>query len=29
MHPFFKDLQQGAQALGLNLSEEAINLLIK
>ncbi|WP_122897993.1 16S rRNA (guanine(527)-N(7))-methyltransferase RsmG [Acinetobacter sp. B51(2017)] len=29
MHPFFKDLQQGAQALGLNLSEEALNLLLK
>ena len=29
MHPFFKDLQQGAQALGLNLSDEALNLLLK
>jgi 16S rRNA (guanine527-N7)-methyltransferase len=29
MHPFFKDLQQGAQALGLNLSEDALNLLLK
>ncbi|WP_407411493.1 16S rRNA (guanine(527)-N(7))-methyltransferase RsmG [Acinetobacter sp.] len=29
MHLFFKDLQQGAQALGLNLSEEALNLLLK
>lgn len=29
MHSFFKDLQQGAQALGLNLSEEALNLLLK
>lgn len=29
MHPFFKDLQQGALALGLNLTEDALSLLLK
>ena len=29
MHPFFPDLKQGSQKLGLDLSEEALNLLLK
>ncbi|CAM3056166.1 16S rRNA (guanine(527)-N(7))-methyltransferase RsmG [Acinetobacter celticus] len=29
MHPFFQDLKQGSQTLGLDLSEEALNLLLK
>ncbi|MBK5645916.1 MAG: 16S rRNA (guanine(527)-N(7))-methyltransferase RsmG [Acinetobacter sp.] len=29
MHPFFQDLKQGGQKLGLDLSEEALNLLLK
>lgn len=28
MHPFFQDLKQGSQKLGLDLSEEALNLCI-
>ena len=29
MHTFFNELKQGSQALGLQLSEEALNLLLK
>lgn len=29
MHAFFKELKQGSQALGLELSDEALNLLLK
>lgn len=29
MHLFFQELQQGSQALGLELSDEALNLLLK
>lgn len=29
MHPFFQDLKQGSRKLGLDLSEEALNLLLK
>ena len=29
MHPFFQDLQQGSQKLGLTLSDEALGLLLK
>ena len=29
MHPFFHDLKQGSQQLGLELSEEVLNLLLK
>ena len=29
MHPFFQDLKQGSQKLGLDLSEEALNLLLR
>ena len=29
MHPFFQDLQQGSQKLGLALSDEALGLLLK
>ena len=29
MHPYFQDLKQGSQKLGLDLSEEALNLLLK
>ena len=29
MHPFFQDLKQGSQKLGLDLSDEALNLLLK
>ena len=29
MHPFFQDLKQGSLKLGLDLSEEALNLLLK
>ncbi|MGE8561878.1 MAG: 16S rRNA (guanine(527)-N(7))-methyltransferase RsmG [Acinetobacter sp.] len=29
MHPFFQELKQGSQKLGLDLSEEALNLLLK
>ncbi|MBK0063029.1 MULTISPECIES: 16S rRNA (guanine(527)-N(7))-methyltransferase RsmG [unclassified Acinetobacter] len=29
MHPFFHELKQGSQALGLNLNDEALNLLLK
>ncbi len=29
MHTFFQALQQGSQALGLNLTDEALNLLLK
>ena len=29
MHPFFQDLKQCSQKLGLDLSEEALNLLLK
>ncbi|ENS0397116.1 16S rRNA (guanine(527)-N(7))-methyltransferase RsmG [Acinetobacter baumannii] len=29
MHPFFQELQQGSQKLGLSLSEEALTLLLK
>lgn len=29
MHPFFQDLKQGSQKLDLDLSEEALNLLLK
>ncbi|MBP7884214.1 MAG: class I SAM-dependent methyltransferase, partial [Acinetobacter sp.] len=29
MHPFFQELKQGSQALGLNLSDEALTLLLK
>lgn len=29
MHTFFQELKQGSQALGLELSEEALNLLLK
>lgn len=29
MHPFFQDLKQGSQKLGLDLSEDALNLLLK
>ena len=29
MHPFFPELKQGSQQLGLELSEEALNLLLK
>lgn len=29
MHPFFQELQQGSQKLGLELSEETLNLLLK
>lgn len=29
MHPFFQDLQQGSQKLGLALSDETLNLLLK
>lgn len=29
MHPFFQDLQQGSQKLGLELSDETLNLLLK
>ncbi len=29
MHPFFQELKQGSQALGLSLSDEALGLLLK
>lgn len=29
MHPFFQELQQGSQKLGLDLSEETLELLLK
>lgn len=29
MHPFFQELKQGSLALGLNLSDEALTLLLK
>ena len=29
MHPFFQELQQGSQKLGLELSDEALSLLLK
>lgn len=29
MHPFFQELKQGSQALGLSLSDEALSLLLK
>ena len=29
MHPFFQELKQGSQAFGLNLSDEALTLLLK
>lgn len=29
MHPFFQELQQGSHKLGLQLSDEALNLLLK
>lgn len=29
MHPFFQELKQGSQKLGLTLSDEALNLLLK
>lgn len=29
MHTFFKELKQGSQALGLSLTDEALNLLLK
>ncbi|ENX15674.1 ribosomal RNA small subunit methyltransferase G [Acinetobacter colistiniresistens] len=29
MHPFFQELKQGSQALGLNLSEDSLTLLLK
>lgn len=29
MHAFFKELKQGSQALGLELSDDALNLLLK
>lgn len=29
MHPFFQDLQQGSQKLGLELNDETLNLLLK
>lgn len=29
MHPFFQALQQGSQALGLNLNDEQLNLLLR
>ena len=29
MHPFFQELKQGIQALGLSLSDEALGLLLK
>ncbi len=29
MHPFFQELKQGSQKLGLQLSEECLNLLLK
>ena len=29
MHPFFQELQQGSQKLGLSLSDEAVTLLLK
>ncbi|SPL69848.1 16S rRNA (guanine(527)-N(7))-methyltransferase RsmG [Acinetobacter stercoris] len=29
MHPFFQELKQGSQKLGLNLGEDALNLLLK
>lgn len=29
MHPFFQELQQGSRQLGLSLSDEALNLLLK
>ncbi len=29
MHTFYQELKQGSQALGLELSEEALNLLLK
>ena len=29
MHTFFQELKQGSQALGLELSDEALNLLLK
>ena len=29
MHPFFQDLQQGSQTLGLELSDETLDLLLK
>ena len=29
MHPFFQELKQGSQALGLTLSDEALSLLLK
>ncbi|PPC56354.1 16S rRNA (guanine(527)-N(7))-methyltransferase RsmG [Acinetobacter baumannii] len=29
MHPFFQELQQGSQKLGLSLSDEALTLLLK
>ena len=29
MHPFFQELKQGSQALGLNLSDETLTLLLK
>ncbi|OTG83011.1 16S rRNA (guanine(527)-N(7))-methyltransferase RsmG [Acinetobacter sp. ANC 4648] len=29
MHPFFQELKQGSQQLGLELSDEALNLLLK
>ena len=29
MHMFFQELKQGSQALGLELSDEALNLLLK
>ncbi len=29
MHPFFQELQQGSQKLGLSLSDEALALLLK
>ena len=29
MHPFFQELKQGGQQLGLELSDEALNLLLK
>ncbi|MEQ1321982.1 16S rRNA (guanine(527)-N(7))-methyltransferase RsmG [Acinetobacter soli] len=29
MHPFFQELKQGSQSLGLNLSDDALGLLLK
>lgn len=29
MHPFFQDLKQGSQKLGLNLTDDHLNLLLK